>query len=66
MWSGAYVATAILTWRRSRFAPLSFLVAIGLLLFPASLMFPAQSTVFPSFITIGLVAFLGYRYLQRA
>ena len=43
-----------------------FLVAIGLLPFPASFMFPAQSTVFPSFITIGLVAFLGYRYFQRA
>jgi len=64
MWSCAYIATAILTWRRSRLAPLSFLVAIGLLLFPASFMFPAKSTVLPSFITIGLVAFLGYRYLQ--
>jgi hypothetical protein len=66
MWSCAYIVTAILTWRRSRLAPLSFLVAIGLLLFPASFIFPGAPPVFPSFMIIVLVAFLGYRYLQTA
>jgi hypothetical protein len=65
-WSCAYVVTAILTWRRSRLAPLSFLVAIGLLLFPASFLFPGGAPVLPSFLVVVLVAFLGYRYLRRA
>jgi hypothetical protein len=64
-WSCAYIVTAILTWRRSRGAPVSFLVAIGLLLFPASLIFPGGPPVFPSFLIIVLVAFVGYRYLRR-
>jgi hypothetical protein len=64
-WSCAYVATAILAWRRSRLAALSFLVAIGLLLFPASFLFPGGAPVFPSFMVIALVALLGYRYLRR-
>lgn len=66
MWSCAYIVTAILTWRRSRLAPLSFLVAIGLLLFPASFIFPGGPPVFPSLMVVGLVAFLGYRYLRTA
>jgi len=66
IWSGAYIVTAILTWRRSRLAPFSFLVAIGLLLFPASFILPGGPPVFPSVVVISLVAFLGYRYLRAA
>jgi chromate transport protein ChrA len=66
IWSCTYFVTATLTWRRSRFAPLSFLAAIGLLLFPASFIFPAGQLVFPSFMVIVLVAVLGYLYLRTA
>jgi hypothetical protein len=66
MWSCTYLVTAALTWRRSRLAPLSFLAALGLLLFPAAFISPGGQLFVPSFIVIGLVAFLGYRYLRRA
>jgi hypothetical protein len=66
LWSGVYIVTAILTWRRSRLAPVAFLVAIGLLLFPASFILPAGPPVLPSAMVIVLVAFLGGRYLQTA
>jgi hypothetical protein len=65
-WSCAWFATATLTWRRSRFAPLAFLAAIGLLLFPASFILPGGQLLFPSFLVIVLVAFLGYRYLRSS
>lgn len=65
VWSCTYVATAILTWRRSRFAAPAFLAAIGLLLFPARLLVPGVQLFLPSFVVIILVAFLGYRYLRR-
>jgi hypothetical protein len=65
MWSCSYVVTATLTWRRSRLAPPSFLAAIGLILFPASFIFPEGQVFLPSFMVIVLVAFLGYRYLRR-
>lgn len=65
MWSCTYIVTAILTWRRSRLAPPSFLAAIGLLLFPASFISPGGQLLFPSFMVVVLVAFLGYRYLRR-
>jgi hypothetical protein len=66
MCSCTYLVTATLTWRRSRLAPLSFLAAIGLLLFPASFIAPGGQLLVPSFMVIVLVAFLGYRYLGRA
>ena len=66
MWSCTYFVTATLTWRFSRFAPPSFLAAIGLLLFPASFLFPGGQLAFPSYLVIVLVAFLGYRYLRKA
>ena len=66
MWSGAYVVTAILTWRHSRLAPFSFLAAIGLLLFPTSFLFPGSQLAFPSFVVVVLIAVLGYRYLRTA
>lgn len=66
-WGCTYVVTAILTWRRSRFAAPIFLAAIGLLVFPLSFVFPGgQPFVLPSFVVIVLVAFLGYRYLRSA
>ena len=60
-----YVLAAILTWRRSRFAGPAFLAAIGLLLFPASRIFPGGQFFLPALAVISLVAFLGYRYLHR-
>ena len=66
MWSCTYVVAAILTWRRSRLAAPAFLAAIGLLVFPASFIFPGGQLFLPSLVVIVLVAFLGYRYLRRA
>jgi hypothetical protein len=65
IWSCTWFVTAILTWRRSRLAPPAFLAAIGLLLFPASFLFPGSQLSIPSFIVIVLVALLGYRYLRQ-
>jgi hypothetical protein len=39
-WGCSCVVSAILTWRRSRFAGLAFIVAIGWLLVPARLVVP--------------------------
>jgi hypothetical protein len=64
-WSCTYGVTALLTWRGSRLAGPAFLAAIGLLLFPASFLFPGGQLFFPSSVVIVLVAFLGYRYLHR-
>lgn len=65
MWSCTYVVTALLTWRRSRLAAPAFLAAIGLLVFPASFLFPGGQLLPPSLVVIVLVALLGYRYLRR-
>ena len=65
-WSGTYVVTALLMWRRSRFAAPAFLAAIGLLVVPASFIVPGGQLFLPSFMAVVLVAFLGYRYLRRA
>ena len=40
LWSCTYIVTAVLTWRRSRFAGFAFLAAIGLPLFPARFIVP--------------------------
>lgn len=67
VWSCTYFVTALLTWRGSRLAAPAFFMAIGLLAFPLSFVFPgAQLFVLPSFVVVVLVAFLGYRYLRRA
>ena len=67
VWSCAYVATAVLTWRRSRLAASAFVAAIGLWMFPLSFAFPGDRLfLFPSSIAIVVVAFLGYRYLRSA
>jgi len=65
VWSSTYAVTAVLTWRRSRFAGFAFLAAIGLLLFPARFIIPGGQLFLPAFVVITLVAFLGYRYLRR-
>jgi dolichyl-phosphate-mannose--protein O-mannosyl transferase len=63
-WGCTYVVTAILTWRRSRFAAPIFCAAIGLLLFPAAFIVPGGQILLPSFAILVLVAFFGYRYLH--
>jgi hypothetical protein len=65
-WGFAYIITAVLTWRRSRFAGPAFLVAMGLLLFPAKFIVPGGQLFLPSLVVIISVAFLGYRHLRRA
>ena len=65
LWSCTYLATAVLTWRRSRLAAPAFLAAIGLLAFPASFLVPGGQLFLPSFVVIILFAFLGYWYLRR-
>jgi hypothetical protein len=64
-WGCTYVATAVLTWRRSRFAAPAFVAAIGLLLFPARYLFPGGQILVPSFVVLTLLAFVGHRYLRR-
>jgi hypothetical protein len=65
VWSSAGIVTAILTWRRSRFAGHAFLAAIALLLFPARFIAPGSQIFLPSFVIVISIAFLGYRYLRR-
>jgi len=65
-WSITFILVSVLMWRRSRLAPLVFLVAMG---FPVVLMrfiFPGGQPFVPSLIAASLVALLGYRYLRRA
>jgi hypothetical protein len=64
-WGCTYVATAVLTWRRSRFAAPIFVAAIGLLLFPARYLLPGGQLLAPALIVLTLVAFAGHRYLRR-
>ena len=64
-WGCTWVVTAVLTWRRSRFAAPVFVAAIGLLLFPARFIVPGGQLVVPSLVVLTLVAFLGHRYLRR-
>ena len=64
-WGCTYVVTAILTWRRSRFAAPIFVAAIGLLLLPARYIVPSGELVVPSWVVLIIVAFLGLRYLRR-
>lgn len=63
-WGCTYALTAILTWRRSRFAAPSFLAAIGLLLFPAAYVVPGRQIFLPSVAVLVLIACLGYQYLH--
>ena len=67
-WGCAYLAAGILTWRRSRFAAIAFVAAIGLLMFPLRYVVPGGGQLFflASFVVIFLVAFAGVRYLRRA
>ena len=65
MWSCTYIATAILTWRRSRFAAPAFVAAIVLLLFPASFIVPGGQLLLPASAAIAFFAFVGYRHLRR-
>jgi len=65
VWSCTYVVTAVLTWRRSRFAGPAFVAAVGLLLIPARFLFPGGQLFLPAFAVLIPVAFLGYRYLRR-
>ena len=65
-WSCVAVLTAVLTWRRSRFAGAAFLAAIGLMLFPARYIVPGGQLFLPAFVLVMLVGVLGYRYLSRA
>ena len=66
-WSCAYILAGVLTWRRSRLAAPAFIAAIGLLMFPLSLLFPGSGQLFflPLFVVTALFAFIGYRYLRR-
>lgn len=63
-WGSSCVVSAVLTWRRSRFAGLGFIVAIGGLLVPARLVVPGGELFLPAFAVITVVAFLGYRFLR--
>jgi hypothetical protein len=67
LWSGTYLAAAILTWRGSRLAPAAFVAAIGLLLPVVFFIFPeGGASLLPVFLVVCLFALLGCRYLGRA
>lgn len=61
----ASVATAVLTWRRSRFAAPALLVATVLLLFPAKYLVPGGQMSLPASVIILLLALGGYWYVRR-
>ena len=66
VWSCTYIAAALLTWRRSRFAAPAFVAALGLLLPLLWFIFPGDQVVrLPSFVMTAVFALLGYRYLRR-
>ena len=65
-WSCVAVLTAVLTWRRSRFAGAAFMAAIGFLLFPARYIVPGGQLFLPAFVVVMLVGGLGCLYLSRA
>lgn len=66
MWGCTYILTAVLIWRRSGFAALFFVAAIGLLLFPLRFLVPEGGLLVPSLLVLAPVALLGYRYLRTA
>jgi hypothetical protein len=66
LWSSAYLVSAVLTWRRSRFAGPAFVLAIGLLAFPASYAFPGSQLFLPLFLTLVLIGGFGYRFLRAS
>jgi hypothetical protein len=67
-WSCAYIVSGVLTLRRSRFAAIALVAAIGLLMFPLWFLFPGGGplVLVPSFAVLFLVSLLGYQYLRRA
>ena len=65
-WSCVAILTAVLTWRRSRFAGTAFLAAIALMLFPARYIVPGGQLFLPALVVVTLVGVLGYRYLSRS
>jgi hypothetical protein len=65
-WSLTFLIVTALIWRRSRVAPLVFLMAMG---FPAVLMrfiFPGGQPFVPSLVVAVLIGVFGCRYLRRA
>lgn len=64
-WSCACIVSAILTWRRSRYAGLAFLAPVGMLLLPASFLVPGGQLFLPSLGMIILIASLICRYLYK-
>ena len=64
-WGCTYLVSAVLTWRRSRFAAPVFVAAIGLLLLPARFLVPGGQLLLPALVVFTIVAFFGHRYLRR-
>jgi hypothetical protein len=65
-WSCVAVLSAVLMWRRSRFAGAAFMAAVGFLLFPARYIVPGGQLFLPALVVVMLVGVLGYGYLSRA
>jgi hypothetical protein len=63
-WGLTYIVAGVLTWRRSRFAAVSFAAAMGLLLLPARFLVPGGELVIPAMIVLALVAVIGVWYLR--
>ena len=63
-WGLTYVVTAVLAWRRSRFAAASFVAAMGLLLLPARFLVPGGELVIPAMVVLTLVTVIGVRHFR--
>ena len=66
VWSCVSLVTSALTWRRSRFAGLAFIVALGFLLFPARFVVPSGRLFLPALVALTVMGVLGFCYLWRA
>lgn len=60
-----YIATAVLMWRRSRFAAPAFLVALVFPVFVARNIVPSGVLLVPSLMATSLASWLGFRYLRK-
>jgi hypothetical protein len=63
-WGLTCIVNAVLAWRRSRFAAVSFVAVMGLLLLPARFLVPGGELVIPAMVILTLVGVIGVRYLR--
>jgi hypothetical protein len=65
-WSITFVLTGVLLWRRSSFASVLFLVAMGFPVYLSRFVVPGGQAFLPALIVFSFLGVLGYMYLRRA